>query len=135
MCGSRSCPFAKASSWTIFNHPEVRTIEKRVWIRSGIVEELDQRQVRLLKLVYEKIQFYYRELYQTRPCYAWPLTLSRLMRLCRRNGQAITNAVRLLANTVPFGSGGTPPIYYDRAQAVRNKSHRPYRIYLRKSSR
>ncbi len=110
----------------------MRTIEKRVWIKSGIVEELDQRQVRLLRLVHEKIVFYYRELYRTRPCYQYPLTLSRLMELCRRNGQAITNAVRLLANTVPFGSSGEPPIYYDRVQSAKNKSHRPYRIFLRK---
>ena len=116
----------------IISRLEVRTIEKRMWVRSGIVEELDQRQVRLLEWVYDRIVFYYRELYQTRPCYQYPLTLSRLMKLCHRNGQAITNAVRMLANTIPFGSHDQPPIYYDRIQAQKNKSHRPYRIYLRK---
>lgn len=116
----------------IISRLEVKSIEKRIWIRSGIVEEFDQRQVRLLKLVYEKIRFYYRELYQMRPCYQYPLTLSQLMKLCRRNSQAVTNAVRLLANTIPFGSHAQPPIYYDRVQAQRNKSHRPYRIFLRK---
>ena len=112
----------------------MRSIEKRVWIRSGIIEELDQRQIRLLHLVYEKVQFYYRELYQTRPCYQYPLTLARLMKLCRRNSHAVSNAVRLLANTVPFGSHDQPPIYYDRIHAAKNKSHRPYRINLRERS-
>src|SRR2546425_8349463 len=74
------------------------TIEKRVWVKSGIVEELDKKQARLLRLVYEKIVFYYRHLYQTRWCYQYPLSLFRLMKLCNRNGQAITNALRLLAN-------------------------------------
>ena len=46
-------------------------MEKRVWIRSGVVEELDQRQARLLELVYEKIVFYYAKLYRTRPCYQY----------------------------------------------------------------
>ena len=110
------------------------TIEKRVWVKSGIVEELDEKQARLLRLVHEKILFYYRRLYQTRWCYQYPLSLSRLMKLCNRNSQAITNALRLLANTVPVGSDSRPPIFYDRKAAQRNKSHRPYRIFLRKKS-
>jgi hypothetical protein len=61
------------------------TIEKRVWVKSGIVEELDEKQARLLRLVYEKIAFYYRHLYQTRWCYQYPLSLFRLMKLCNRN--------------------------------------------------
>ena len=108
------------------------TIEKRVWVKSGIVEELDEKQARLLRLVYEKINFYYRHLYQTRWCYQYPLSLFRLMKLCNRNGQAITNALRLLANTIPVGSDSRPPIFYDRKAAQRNKSHRPYRIFLRR---
>jgi len=60
---------------------EVTTIEKRVWIKSGVVEELDLKQQRLIDHVYEKIVLYYRELYRTRPCYQYPLSLSRLMRL------------------------------------------------------
>ncbi len=78
-----------------------------------------------------KIQHYYRHLYSTRPCYRYPLNLSRLMKLCNRSGSAIANALRLLANTVPYGSKDEPPIYYYRLPARRNKSHRPYRIYLR----
>jgi len=109
-------------------------MEKRVWIKSGIVEELDVRQLRLLRLVQEKIVFYYRHLYQTRPCYQYPLSLSRLMKLCHRSSQSVTLALRLLANTVPLASKQQPPIYYDRAQSQRNKSHRPYRIFLRKRS-
>jgi hypothetical protein len=112
---------------------EVKTIEKRVWIRSGIIEDLDERQSQLLKLVYEKIVFYYKDLYRTRACYQYPLSLSRLMRLCHRNSHAVSTALRYLANTVPEGSHAEPPIYYDRKSAQRNRSHRPYRIFLRKS--
>lgn len=107
-------------------------MEKRVWIRSGIVEELDERQQRLLDLVYDRIVFYYRHLYQTRPCYQYPLSLSRLMRLCQRSSYAVTLAIKYLANTVPEGTSGLPPIYYDRIPAQKNKSHRPYRIFLRR---
>jgi hypothetical protein len=110
-------------------------IHKRVWIRSGIVEELDEKQVRLLDLVHEKIEFYYKDLYGTRPCYRHPLSLSRLMRLCRRSGQAVGTALRYLANTIPLGSESDPPVYYDRIRTVRNKSHRPYRIFPRQKSR
>jgi hypothetical protein len=97
-----------------------------------MVEELDQRQVRLLELVYEKIVFYYVRLYRTRPCYQYPLSLSRLMKLCNRGSQAISLALRYLANTVPEGSKTEPVIYYDRVASAKNKSHRPYRILLRK---
>lgn len=107
-------------------------VEKRIWIKSGIIEELDAKQTRLIELVYEKIVFYYQKLYRTRPCYQYPLSLSRLMKLCNRNSDAISLALRYLANTIPVGSTTQPPIYYDRVQAQKNKSHRPYRIFLRK---
>lgn len=106
-------------------------IHKRVWIRSGIIEELDEKQVRLLELVHAKIVFYYTDLHGTRPCYRYPLSMSRLMRLCRRNGQAVSTALHYLANTVPVGSESEPAIYYDRARGGKNKSHRPYRILIR----
>lgn len=106
-------------------------MEQRVWIKSGVVEELDARQIRLLNLVMEKIRHYYRDFYQTRPCYQYPLSLSRLMKLCHRSSQAVTLALRLLANTVPLGSHVEPPIFYDRDRAMKNKSHRPYRIFLK----
>jgi len=109
-------------------------MEKRVWIQSGIVEELDARQSQLLMLVYDKIVFYYQKLYRTRPCYQYPLSLSRLMKLCHRSGHAVTTALRYLANTVPASSRGEPPIFYDRLAARKNKSHRPYRIFLRRKS-
>lgn len=108
-------------------------IEQRVWIKSGVVEELDEKQIRLLHLVLEKIGFYYRELHGTQPRYQYPLNLSRLMKLCNRSGSAITMALRYLANTVPLGSTAEPPIFYDRKSAMKNKSHRPYRIFLRRS--
>ena len=95
------------------------------------MEELDEKQTRLLNLVYEKIQFYYRELHGTRPCFRYPLSLSRLMKLCHRSGQAVSLALRYLANTVPEGSHQEPPIYYDRISSVKNRTHRPYRIFLR----
>jgi hypothetical protein len=108
-------------------------MEQRVWIRSGIVEELDAKQSDLLKLVLEKIQLYYRDLYRTQPRYRYPLNLSRLMKLCNRSGSAVTLALRYLANTIPLGTHSEPPIYYDRISAAKNKSHRPYRIYLREN--
>ena len=106
-------------------------MQTRVWIKSGVTEQLDVKQVRLLELVLEKIVFYYRQLHGTRPCYRHPLSLSRLMRLCKRSSSAVSLALRYLANTVPAGSDKEPPIYYDRVSAERNKSHRPYRIFLR----
>ena len=93
---------------------EVRTIEKRIWVKSGVVEELDKKQVRLLELVYEKIVYYYKHLYGTRPCYQYPLSLSRLMKLCKRSGTAVSTALKYLANTIPEGSKTQPLIYYDR---------------------
>lgn len=110
----------------------MRPLEKRVWIKSGVVEELDAKQERLIHLVLEKIQYYYRQLYQTRPCYQYPLSLSRLMKLCNRSGHTIVGALRILANTIPACTHEQPPIYYDRAQSQKNKSHRPYRIFLRR---
>lgn len=107
-------------------------MEKRRWVQSGMIEELDARQSRLLELVLEKIQLYYRELYQTRPCFQYPLSLSRLSRLCKRSGQTVVGALRLLANTIPLGANSETLVYYDRTVAQKNKSHRPYRIFLRK---
>src|SRR2546423_11918926 len=114
---------------------EATVIQKRVWIKSGIIEELDEKQVRLLNLVYEKIVFYYNELHGTRPCYRYRLPLSRLMKLCGRSGHAVSTALRYLANTIPAGSNSEPLIYYDRIKAAKNKSHRPYRIFLKQFGR
>jgi hypothetical protein len=107
-------------------------MEKRVWIKSGIVEELDARQLALIHLVHEKITLYYRQLFRTQPRYRYPLSLSRLMKLCNRSSAAVTLALRYLANTIPAGSDELPPVYYDRIKSEKNKSHRPYRIFLRK---
>jgi len=106
-------------------------MQKRVWVKSGVVEDLDKKQLGLLNLVYAQIIYYYKALYGTRPCYQYPLSLSRLMKLCKRSGHSVATALKYLANTVPEGSKKPPPIYYDRTQAEKNKSHRPYRIYLR----
>jgi len=109
-------------------------LEKRVWINSGVVEELDAKQQRLILLVHEKIVFYYRRLYRTRPCHQYPLSLSRLMKLCNRGSHAVSSALCLLANTIPVGSQTQPPVCYDRRQSQKNKSHRPYCIFLRRKS-
>jgi hypothetical protein len=94
------------------------------------VEELDKRQQTFLDLVLEKIRYYYRELYGTRPCYQYPLTLTRLSKLCNRSTTSVINAVRLLANSAEE-SEDEPPISYDRISSLRNFSHRVYRIFLK----
>lgn len=108
------------------------SIARRRWVNSGIVEELDARQARFLDHVLGMIKHYYRELHGTRPCHRHPLTLARLRKLCNRSSQAVANAVRVLANTVPLGSSGEPEIYYDRIKSTKNSSHRPYRIFIRR---
>lgn len=107
-------------------------MERRVWVKSGVVEELDQKQQRLIAHVLDRIVFYYRHLHRTRPCFQYPLSLNRLMKLCHRSGSAVTQALRILANTVPAGSNDPPLVFYDRRSAQRNRSHRPYRIFLRR---
>lgn len=107
------------------------SLEQRIWIRSGVVEDLDQRQSALLELVLAQIKYYYRDLYQTRPCFQYPLSLSRLMKLCNRSSSAVTLAIRYLANTVPHGSNRLPEVFYDRISSERHKARRPYRIFLR----
>ena len=106
-------------------------MERRVWVKSGVVEAIDARQARLLKLVYEKIVHYYRDLHGTRPCYRHPLSLWRLKKLCNRSHAMVLGAVRFLAHTIPEGSHSEPAIFYDRVVAERNKTHRPYRIFLK----
>lgn len=105
-------------------------MQQRTWVRSGISEDFDKRQQRLLDLVHSKIVYYYRELYQTKLCYAYPLSLARLAKLCKRSGASVAMAVRVLANTVTPGVS-EPVITYDRQNSLKNKSHRPYRIFLR----
>ena len=104
----------------------------RIWIRSGITEELDQRQQQLVNHVLSKINLYYDKLYQTEPRFQHPLSLSQLMRLTKRNGTAVVSAIRILANSVETDRHEEPPIYYDRVRSGKNASHRPYRIYLRR---
>lgn len=107
-------------------------MQKRIWIRSGIIEELDAKQVRQMDMVLEKIKYYYQELHGTRPSYQQPLNLSRLMKLTRRSGATLTRVLHLLANTVKAGSNEDPKVHYDRLASEKNPSHRAYRIYLRK---
>lgn len=107
-------------------------MQKRLWVRSGIVEELDAKQVRQMEMVLEKIKYYYKELYGSRPIYKQPLNLSRLMILTKRSGATLIRVIHLLANTVDAGSNQAPNIHYDRLASEKNPSHRAYRIYLRK---
>lgn len=109
-------------------------LQKRVWVKSGVIEVLDEREVRLLNLVYEQIRYYYKHLHGTRPVYQYPLSLSRLMKLCNRSGAVVRKALQYLANTIPLGSHNGTLVWYDRIQSVKNKSHRPYRIFLREKS-
>lgn len=105
-------------------------MKARTWVRSGIVEDFDVRQQRLLDLVHDRIAYYYRELHGTRPCYAGALSLSRLMRLCKRNSLAISLAVKILANSVEDGQRA-PPIWYERVRSERHAAKRYYRILHR----
>ena len=107
-------------------------LERRIWINSGVVEVIDARQSRLLQLVHDKIIYYYESLYGTERRYMYPLSIAKLKKLCNRNYPAVVSAVRMLANTVPKGSKGKPPIYYDRIQSEKHKAKRPYRIFLNK---
>lgn len=105
-------------------------MRRRIWVRSGITEEFDERQQRLLDLVHAHIQAYYAILHGTRPCYAQPLSLARLMRLCGRNSLAVSMAVKILANSVEDGQS-VPPIWYERVPSPRHPAKRYYRITLR----
>jgi hypothetical protein len=104
-------------------------IIRREYIRSGIFEELDSRQQRLLKIVLDAIKYYYQKLYRTSAKYDQPLSLSMLMQLTNRSGSSVLSAVRILANTIE-NADTEPPIHYDRVSA-RNGAHRPYRIFLK----
>lgn len=106
-------------------------MKTRIWVRSGIEEEFDIRQQRLIELVMSKIEFYYCDLYQTQTRYQHPLSLTHLMKLTKRNSYAVVGAIRVLANTIEKG-GEEPRVFYDRTKSDRNRAHRPYRIFLRK---
>lgn len=106
-------------------------MRQRRWLGSGITEAIDTRQQRLLDLVLKQVRHYYSELYGFRDCFRYPLSLSRLMKLCNRSGTRTLMAVRILAHSVDTENEKEPPIIYDRIGAKRNAMHRPYRIFLR----
>lgn len=108
-------------------------MRKRRWLGTGLIESFDIRQHRLLGLVYREVKRYYCELYGTRDCYRYPLTLSRLMKLCNRSGLRTLMAVRVLSHSVDMESEKEPPLIYERDQSSKNGSRRPYRIFLRKA--
>lgn len=106
-------------------------MRQRKWLGTGMIESFDVRQQRLLDLVLEKTRHYYAELYETRDCYRYPLTLSLLMKLCNRSGLRVLMAVRILSHSVDIETESAPPLVYERVSAQNNASHRPYRIFLR----
>ena len=103
----------------------------RKWLGTGMVESFDVRQQRLLDLVLEKVRHYYEELHETRDCYRYPLTISRLMKLCNRSGSRTLMAVRILSHSMDIESETAPPLVYERDPSQNNALRRPYRIYLR----
>ena len=106
-------------------------MKQRRWLGTGYIESFDVRQQRLLDLVLDKVRHYYAELYETRDCYRYPLTLSRLMKLCNRSGLRTLMAVRILSFSIDMESEFEPPLVYERDQSQKNAMRRPYRIYLR----
>jgi hypothetical protein len=110
-------------------------MRQRRWLGTGTVESFDVRQQRMLDLVLEKVRHYYAELYETRDCYRYPLTLSRLMKLCNRSGLRTLMAVRILSHSIDVESETEPPLIYERDPSQRNAMRRPYRIYLRSDRR
>ncbi len=106
-------------------------MKRRKWLGTGYIESFDVRQQRLLDLVLEKVRYYYAELHETRECYRYPLTLSRLMKLCNRSGLRALMAVRILSYSIDMESELQPPLIYERDSSQRNAMRRPYRIYLR----
>ena len=105
-------------------------MKQRRWLGTGLIESFDLRQQRLLDLVLSQVRHYYKELYETRDCYHYPLSLSRLMRLCKRSGLRTLMAVRVLSHSVGEGEQ-IPPLIYERDQSEKNAMRRPYRIFLR----
>jgi hypothetical protein len=105
-------------------------MERRQWIESGLFEELDERQVKFLELVLEQVRHYYKSLYRTAPRFRYPLSLSRLAKLCNRSVYCVSLAVRILGNTVKPGQS-RPEITYERGQSKRHKAKRPFRIFLK----
>ena len=131
-------------------------MRRRRWLGSGIEEDFDVRQQAMLDLVLEKVTDYYGKLAGTRYSHRYPLTLSRLMKLCNRSGlrasvdicgntltlsrlMKLCNrsglrtlmTVRVLSHSIEVGKEASPPLVYERVKSERNASHRPYRIFLR----
>lgn len=106
-------------------------MNKRRWLGTGMIETFDVRQQRLLDLVLNKVRHYYAELFGTRECFRYPLTLSRLMKLCNRSGLRTLMAVRILSHSMDRETEKEPPLVYERDPSQNNAMRRPYRIYLR----
>ena len=106
-------------------------MRRRRWLGSGIEEDFDVRQQAMLDLVLEKVTDYYGKLAGTRYSHRYPLTLSRLMKLCNRSGLRTLMTVRVLSHSIEVGKEASPPLVYERVKSERNASHRPYRIFLR----
>ncbi|MDF7809315.1 hypothetical protein P4E94_17860 [Pontiellaceae bacterium B12219] len=106
-------------------------MHQRRWPGTNMIEYFDIRQQRMLDLVLEKVRHYYADLYGTRDCYRYPLTISRLMKLCNRSGLRTLMAVRILSHSIDVETEKEPPLVYERDASQHNAMRRPYRIYLR----
>lgn len=106
-------------------------MRERRWLGTGMVESFDVRQQRLLDLVLKQVRYYYSYLHEARDCYRYPLTVSRLMKLCNRSGSRTLMAVRILSHSVDVETETAPPLAYERDPSQNNAMRRPYRIYLR----
>lgn len=109
-------------------------MRQRKWLGTGMIESFDVRQQRLLDLVLGKVRHYYAELHGTRDCHRYPLTISKLMKLCNRSGSRTLMAVRILSHSVDMESEIEPPLAYARDPSQNNALRRPYRIYLRSAA-
>lgn len=93
----------------------------RRWVESGIVEQLDKRQIRFLQNVKSLIGQYYQREHK-------PLNLTALARLCRCNHAQALSAIRLLANSIAEDED-KPFLYYTKTNTKIGYKKR-YNIFL-----
>lgn len=96
----------------------------RRWIESGIVEQLDKRQVRFLENVQSTIIAYYETQQKS-------LNLTTLARLCQCNHAQALSAIRMLANSI--GENESQPFLYYTKTNTKIGYKKRYNIYLNRS--
>lgn len=92
-------------------------MEVRKWVGGG-EEILNKRQAQFLDFVHQNIVYYYKHLYLMAPKYRYPLSLSRLCKLCNASHQSVKMAVILLAHTSYKKKGAE--IVYQKMQGKKN---------------